>query len=144
MPYFVDTNIFLRVLIKENNLSFRESQAFLKLIKNRQITAFTSNMVLAEINWTLSSFYKFPKVRVVRALQSIVNLKGLKIQDKININLSLELYQKHNVKFIDAIIVSHPLIFEKRISVISYDKDFDKLGIKRLEPGQLIKLRGKK
>lgn len=139
MQYFIDTNVFLRVLIRENELSFRESRAVLELIKNKRIAAFTSNMVLAEVAWTLLSFYKFPKRQVVKALQGIIYLKGLKFKDAFDNKLAVEIYQKHNIKFIDAVIASHPMIFKKGAAIISYDKDFDKIGTNRLEPGSVIK-----
>jgi len=54
-------------------------------------------------------------------------------------NLAIEIYEKFPVKFIDALIVSNPKIFKKEITIISYDKDFDKLNVKRKEPKDVLK-----
>lgn len=51
---------------------------------------------------------------------------------------AIDLYQKHNIKFVDALIASHPKMQNKEIVVVSYDKDFDKLGIKRQEPAEVL------
>ena len=138
MVYFVDTNIFLRTLVKEDEKSFRECYSFLDLIKKRKILAFTSSLVVAEIDWVLESFYKFDRLEVIRALGSILRLKGLKIIDKFNLKLALKIFKEKNVKFIDALIASNPAIFRKEVIVISYDKDFDKIGLKRIEPKKLF------
>ena len=137
--YFIDTNIFLRTLLKDDEKTFPDCLKFLNQIKTRRIKAFTSNLILAEINWTLSKIYKFPKEKVIEGLISILKLKNLKIIDKFNPFSAVEIYKNLPVKFIDTLISSNPLIFQKKTIVISYDKDFDRIGIKRKEPKEIIK-----
>lgn len=138
--YFLDSNIFLRTLIKEDEKSFRASSHLLQLVQNRQIKAFTSALILAEIGWVLSSFYKFSKSNVLLAIQGIINLKGLKIVDKTNPLLACEIYQKYSVKFVDALIASNPLIAQKKAIIVSYDLDFEKLDLLRLDPDSFLKI----
>lgn len=134
MIYFIDTNVFLRILVKENEKIFNECRQILNLIRQDKIKAFTSTIILSEIDWVLESFYKFPKERVIEGLSSILKLKNLKIIDKFNPVLAIETYEKFSVKFIDALIASNQAIFNKEVVVVSYDKDFDKIGIRRVEP----------
>lgn len=49
---------------------------------------------------------------------------------------ALELHRKSGAKFIDCMISSIQGIRNGVISVVSYDRDFDKLGVKRFEPGE--------
>lgn len=137
MFYFIDTNIFLRVLVKENEEVFKDCQKFLDLIRQNKIKAFTSTIILSEIDWVLESFYKFPKEKVIEGLSSISKLKNLKITDNFDSNLAIEIYEKSPVKFIDALIASNPAIFNKEVAVVSYDRDFDKIGVKRIEPSKI-------
>lgn len=134
--YFIDSNIFLRVLIKEDEKSFQECFRLLNLAQNKKITAYTSDLVLAEINWVLESFYKFNKSQVVSALEGIVNLKGLTIKSATNPLTAVDLYNQNNVKFVDAVIASDK-IFRLNAVIISYDRDFDKLNVIRKEPIQI-------
>lgn len=134
MIYFIDTNIFLRTLIKENKDSFNHCYSFLKAVKTNKIKAVTASIVLAEIVWTLSSFYKLPKKQVVEAIRSIVNLRGLKVVNKYNHLLAIDLYERRAVKYIDAVIASIDKIQAKKWTVVSYDTDFDRLGVIRKEP----------
>jgi predicted nucleic acid-binding protein len=136
--YFVDTNIFLRVLLKDELRSFNECVRFLDKIKQGEISGFTSTLVLAEINWVLLNIYKFHKIDVIDGLFSILNLKNLKIKDEFRLRLAIEIYANFQIKFIDALIASNPKIYKKEVIVVSYDKDFDKIGVKRKEPSQII------
>ena len=139
MPkYFVDTNIFLRTLVPENKKSLIECKNFLSKIKNNQIDAVTSNLVLTEIVWTLLSYYKFPKRDVIAAVRSVLNLSGLKIVDGYNTTQALIFYENKTVKFIDCLISSIPEIKNKEWFVVSYDEDFDRLGVLRKDPGEVI------
>ncbi len=133
MIYILDTNIFLRTLIKEDNQTFEDCINFLRLVKTNKIKAILPGVVLSEIAWVLKSFYKFPKSKVVKALKSMLKLSGLKIADNYDYKQTIKFYESKNVKYIDCLIAS--LVKNKNYSVISYDKDFDKLKIKRQEPG---------
>ena len=135
--YFIDSNVFLRVLVKEDETSFRSCVKLLEKVNNKKMQALTSDLVLAEVSWVLNSYYDFSKLKVISALEGIVNLTGLKIKNTTDISTAIDLYKNNKVKFIDALIASDKMLALNGI-VISYDKDFDKLGIKRKEPAQVI------
>ena len=136
---FIDTNIFLRTLLKDEEKTFKDCLKFLIEIKKGKIRAFTSNLVLAEITWTLLKFYKFPKEKIIKGLSSILKLKNLRIVDDFDSFLALEIYERFPIKFIDALIASNPKIFKKEITIVSYDKDFDKIKVLRKEPKEVLK-----
>jgi predicted nucleic acid-binding protein len=138
MVYFIDTNIFIRVLVKDNERFFQDCKKLLTLISKGKINAFTSALVLSEVNWVLEGYYQFEKEKVIEGLRGILKLKNLKFVEKFGLPLAVKLYEKYSVKFIDALIASNPKIYKKETIVVSYDKDFDKIGIKRKEPLQII------
>lgn len=135
--YFIDSNIFLRTIVKENQRVFKDCRSFLQLIKSNQIKAFTCGLVLAEVLWVLSSYYHVKKPGLIEALKSILNLRGLRVIDKIDYLAAEKIYENYNVKFIDAVIASIKEIQEKKWIVVSFDKDFDRIGVNRKEPGEL-------
>lgn len=138
MKYFLDTNIFIRVLELENKKIFNECHKVLDLVKNLKIKAYTSSTVLSEIVWVLGSSYNESREKILTGLSSILKLNNLKIIDNYDLSKALELYSDFSVKFIDALIASNPEIQAKKMTVVSYDKDFDKLKVKRLEPKDLL------
>jgi predicted nucleic-acid-binding protein len=136
--YFIDTNIFLRMIVKDDKQSAKDCALLFDKIKRGKISATISILILAEIQWTLKSFYGLEKKQITTILKSISEMKYLKTRDKHDAAVALELYEKYNVKFIDALIVSYSEILNKKMTVISFDKDFDKLKILRKEPRDLL------
>ena len=136
--YFLDSNIFLRFLTGDNQKMLNECLSLIENIKAGKINAFTSNLVLSEVVWTLGSLYKFPKTKVINAIKGIVGTPGLKICDGYMILAAIEIYENSSVKFIDSLVASIHEIYNRKWVVISYDKDFDKLGIIRKEPSQVV------
>src|SRR3972149_4154847 len=138
MVYFVDTNIFLRVIVKESESTFNDCLSFLKLAEGGEVRCRTSHLVLAEVVWMLSSYYRLPKQKSVASLQGIEGL-GIKIIDDFHFGTALRTYRDSSVKYIDALIASIEQIQRKEWSIVSYDRDFDKIAVLRKEPGQVIK-----
>lgn len=136
--YFLDTNIFLRVIVKDDKSQFEECKKLLERIHHGDIASYTSPLVLAEIQWTLKSFYRMEKIDIILALDSILALKHLDIINSVHIPTALALYRQHAVKFVDCLISSHTEIVTGRMVVVSYDKEFDALGIKRVEPRHAV------
>jgi predicted nucleic acid-binding protein len=138
MRYFIDSNIFIRTLHKENEKSFLECVSLLKSIKKNRIDACTGTVVLAEIAWTLRSFYQIEKTIISAGLRSILNINGIRIIDNYNHNTALDIYEKYSIKYIDALIASIDDVFSKKMTIVSYDRDFDKLKVLRKEPGEIF------
>ena len=132
--FFIDTNIFLRALINDDAEKYADVISFLEKVKANHYKAYCSGIVLAEIIWTLTSFYKLSKNDVTRAVDSIINLNGVTFVETQKSAEAVDLYKKYNVKFIDCLIYSGLDSLVKDWFIVSYDLDFDKLGAKRVEP----------
>lgn len=135
--YFIDSNIFLRLIVKENESQYLACKMLFEAIKKNKFQAVTCNLVLAEIVWVLQSYYHKNRKQVIEALRAIINLRGLEIIRKQDYHLTLNLYERFGVKYIDAAIASIKPVYEGKWPVITYDKDFDKIGVIRKEPEQL-------
>jgi len=137
--YFLDTNIFLRSIVKDDLQKTNDCEKLFDLIEQDKIKTITSSIVLAELVWTSISFYKIPKKQIIKILRGILKLKRLKFSHDCNIFSAIAFYEKYNVKFVDAIIAANTFLSKKNVKIISYDRDFDKLSITRIEPNELIK-----
>lgn len=131
---FIDTNIFLRYLTKDDPSKYEKCREIFKSAMEGKIEISTSGMVIAELIWTLLSYYKVPKADVVEKISIIVSTKNLYLPDKDIIADSLLLYSRKNIDYIDA----YNAVFMKYHDfpeIYSYDKDFDLIeNIKREEP----------
>lgn len=82
--FFLDTNIFLRAIIKDEARKAGECNELLYLTENGKFTAATSTLVLVELAWTGMSFYKIPKAEMAQVLKGLIKMRGLKILDGCN------------------------------------------------------------
>jgi predicted nucleic acid-binding protein len=131
---FVDTNIFLRYLTKDDLSRYEKCREMFKRAMKGEIAIITSGMVIAELVWTLLSYYKVPKAEVVEKITVIVGTKNLSIPDKQVVADALVLYARKNIDFIDA----YNAIFMRYHGlrdIYSYDEDFELIeDIQRREP----------
>ncbi len=131
---FIDTNIFLRYLTKDDPSKYDKCRKIFKKAIEGKTALVTSGMVIAELVWTLSSYYRVPKADVIEKISIIVSTGSLYIPDKDIIADALVLYSMKNIDYIDA----YNAVFMKYhdlSEIYSYDEDFDVIkGVKREEP----------
>jgi uncharacterized protein len=135
---FIDTNIFVRTVVIEDEDVSGDCERLLGLVRENKIRAMTSNLVLAEVVWVLGSYYKKNRTQITEVIEAIIGLRGLDLVDRVDPVWAVRKYKKHGVKFVDALVASMKPIREKAWIVVSYDKDFDKLGVVRKEPKELV------
>lgn len=138
MKHFIDANIFLRFFAPSKEKFAEESEKVLQAVKDGDIKAYTSSLVLSEVVWTLKSYYDADKTKVIKVAEAINSMKGLKFTEDFDRILALDLYSNNKIKFIDSLIASIDDVQEEDTKVLSYDKDFDKIGVERVEPKDLL------
>lgn len=139
MTYLLDANIFLRVLVKEEEEDFHECVGLLEKVKRSKIKAVAAGVVLAEVGWVLRSYYMLKRKDAAKKLAGISRLAGLKIVDDYDWVKAIEMYEKFNVKLLDAVLATMPGVANRKWVIVSYDKDFKKLPIEWRTPRQLGK-----
>ncbi|MDO8749235.1 MAG: PIN domain-containing protein [Candidatus Omnitrophota bacterium] len=131
---FLDTNIILRYLTSDIPSEALKCHRLFKNVTEGKEILFTNILVLAEAIWVLSSEYKFARVKVIEGIQKIINTPHIHIDDGKIILSALDIFETHNIDFIDA--YNAAIMLHKGInSIYSYDKHFDRIKeIKRLKP----------
>jgi len=136
---FIDTNIFLRACLQDHTVQTKDCQAVLRSLQNGQLTALTSELVIAEFLWTAMRSYQLSKTVSASMVKALFALPNLHLHGEPNMLVAIDCYEKYSVKFIDAVIASYELIQIGELPILSYDKDFDKIGIRRYEPAELLR-----
>ena len=136
--YFLDTNVFLRPVVKDNATQTDHCERLITSVAEGEVEAFTSLLVLAEFIWVSQKVYKIKKEETTKALEGILSIKNLTIDDRIDPLRAVGLYKNSSAKFIDTLIASHVLVVQQKAKIVSYDTDFDKLKVERVEPGELV------
>lgn len=134
MKRFIDTNVFLRYLTADDASMYGRCRELFKRTSDGREILVTSALVIAEVIWTLLSYYKVPKEEVVEKVSIIVDMPNLEVENYNILMEALLLYGRRNVDFIDAYNATY--MRHRRIEQIySYDRDFDRMDVvKRLTP----------
>ena len=130
---FLDTNVFIRFFTADIPEKAKRVKKIIESLEAGKAEAEISDLVLAELVWVLESFYKLPPKEVAKKVSYLVSLPGIKMINKRLILEALTDYVNEKVDFIDA-YNAHYMKHRKISSIYSYDKDFDKLGVHRIEP----------
>lgn len=132
---FLDTNVWLRLFVKQDPAQFKSSFDLISKIEKGQFKAYTSTIVFLEIHYVAQKLYKIPKEQILIWFDSIKEIRNLTIIEKTKFNLALEYFQKYSVKLADCLIVSQ---LPPKTVLVTFDKDFKKIKeIKSLEPSQI-------
>src|SRR4030067_1505999 len=128
MKKFVDTNIFLRFLTKDDAEKAQKILRFFEVAQNKRWQLVTSDLVIAEVVWVLTSkrLFNFPKEKVKESMLPLLLEDFISFPAKGSIVHVFEIFVEKNISFIDA----YNAIYTRRIqanTILSYDKDFDRL-----------------
>ncbi len=99
---FADTNLFLRYLTNDVPAQADAVEALLKRAKRGEVSLVTNALVMAEIVWTLESFYKLQKAEIRDKVLAILNTSGVEITDSELVLQAVAWYADKNVDYIDA------------------------------------------
>lgn len=135
-PPFVDANIFLRFLTKDDAKKAEKCWQLFQKAERKEISLTTSEAVLSEVVYILSSkrLYHLKPAEIKERLWPLVNLPRLKFPAKKKFLLALDIYAENNLDFADALTLAHLYLSQVK-EIYSYDRDFDRFPeIRRLEP----------
>jgi len=128
----VDANVVLEVLYKRSK--WREAKAFLDRVKRGEVDACMLHFAVHAISAILGE----PRL-ASRILRELASWRGLSVIDLPleEEALAADLADKIGLDFDDGL---HYYVAKKLgAAIVSYDKDFEGLDVKRLEPGDLVK-----
>jgi predicted nucleic acid-binding protein len=133
---FLDTNVILRYLTQDEPAQAARARRFFQQVTSGACTAITSEAVIVEAVYVLSSrtLYHLPRAEIRTHLRRVLGLRGLKLPHKRTYLRALDLYAATALDFTDALIVAH-MERARLAALVSFDRDFDRVpGISRHEP----------
>ena len=99
---FADTNLFLRYLTNDVPAQADAVESLLHRAAKGKVNLVTTSMVVAEIVWTLESYYEMEKKEIQEMVLGILNTDGLDVIDSDLVLQAIVPYADNNVDFIDA------------------------------------------
>ncbi|WP_404786833.1 PIN domain-containing protein [Altericista sp. CCNU0014] len=99
---FIDTNLFLRYLTNDIPEKADRVEDLLQRAALGEVVLVTTSLVIAEIVWTLTSFYGLSREQIRDRVLAILNTPGLEIAEADLLIDAATNYAAKNVDFIDA------------------------------------------
>lgn len=133
---FLDTNVFVRYLTQDDPDQAARAYALLRRVEQGAQRATTTEAVLTEIVYVLSSkrLYHVPRATIRQRLLDLLALRGLRLRTKGVYRRALDLYAASNLDFEDCVIVAQ-MEHAGLTRLASFDKGFDAVpSITRVEP----------
>ena len=120
---FVDTNYFLRFLLKDNNLQHRNAKQLFLSAARGEIEVATSLIVFFEVYWVLKSYYEKKKDELNTTLNKILSLTFIKLAEREKLTKSLKLFASTTLSLEDC----YNLILAKELAVENFASFDEKL-----------------
>ena len=117
----IDTNIVLRYLLKDDPAL---SPRALEIISGND--CFVTRAALTEVVYTLESYYRSPRAEIGRALDALLSLQRVTIEDRAVSERAVSWY-KEGMDFGDAMIAASS---HGAVRVETFDRDFARLARK--------------
>ena len=130
---FVDANVLLRFITKQPAEQAEQARALLKRGQQGELELKVLPLTLAEVYHVLRRLYKFAVEDIKDVLVALISSQAFEVEHE-----TAMLSAVHNlgsrIDFEDSYLAARAFLVEG--SVASFDKDFDKLGVRCLDPAQ--------
>jgi len=127
---FVDTNIFIRLLVRDDTEQHEKAKALFILAQDGKVELVTGHPVFFELAWVLSYTYKVSNSEILDMLESVLSFGGLKVSDRNFISEAIYLARLMNGSFADSYIAASLQRLQAK-EIATFDKKhFSRLGAK--------------
>lgn len=121
----IDANVVIRFLLNDHPELSQQAKSIFLTAQQRLRKIYLDEVVVAEVVWTLSSFYKIKKADLVDRLEKILSQDWIVNPRKSLILKSLDLFRSVNLDYIDCWV----FIIAKSLGMTleTFDKNLKKL-----------------
>lgn len=133
---YIDTNPFVRAIANDHAEQSPRCQEFFDRLGADLEEATTSESVIAEVVYVLSSkvLFAFSRRGIRARLVPLIMAPGLQLDDKDQYIRAFQLYAETNLHFVDCLLVAHAEAEDEAV-IVSFDRGLDRVpGVRREEP----------
>jgi predicted nucleic acid-binding protein len=129
----VDTNVLVRFLTGEPAEMAAKARRLVEQADQGEIVLVVLPVIVAELVYTLESFYGMERKEVATRLSSFLESRGVEAVEAARLRDALTRCRDRNAHFADAYLAAASV--ELANPIASFDRDFDKFkDIQRIEP----------
>ena len=123
--YLVDTNVFLRFLLKDNKKHYQKAKKYFIQAKLGLIKLILIPEVVIEIDYVLRGVYSLNKKDSVEIIDKLVKSPSLKVKQREILTKSIDKYEKVNIDLTDLFL--YYTAKKEKAEILSLDKDFKEI-----------------
>lgn len=120
----VDANVILRLILADDPKLSLQSKEIFDLAESGKTRIYIDEVVVAEVVWVLSSFYRQSKTNIVRSLKDMISQPWIVNPRKKLILAALDLFSETNFSYIDAWTLS--VSKQRKIELKTFDQKLGK------------------
>lgn len=122
MVISLDTNVVVRIFVDDPECPQQSHQV--RQIVGQYKTVYLTQVVQIETVWVLSRSYDFSRADITRVLENLLNNQAFRLENKHIFAAALQLYQRSNIDFSDALILQNSI--QQDLQLLSFDKKLQK------------------
>ena len=119
----LDTNVLVRLVTRDNEAQARRAKAVFDAHGEKHGELFVSDIVLAELCWTLSRSYELERTDIARTVRALLDNSSIAFESPLAVRNALNSFEITAADFLDCLIVakashagcSHTLTFDQRM-----------------------------
>lgn len=104
---WLDTNIVLRFLIRDHEQYFLAAKDLFAKAEKGELFLLIHPLTMAELVWTMESFYEYDKKEIVNTLLGFIDAKGIEVLEKEITRKALIDYTEKNVDYLDSYLAAY-------------------------------------
>lgn len=102
----LDTNVLLRLMLRDDDGQYRRALTFLKRELNINRKGYVAAIVLVEFAWTLRRVYRFSNADMLSAVEGLLDVSNLVFERQSLLFAAIELCRNQNIDLSDALIAA--------------------------------------
>lgn len=129
----IDTNVLVRLLVRDDERQFSAVQRLLKHAAERNEPVFISLVAMVETEWVLRSRCKIKRAQIMEAFTALLESDDIQFEDEQALEQALHFWGAFSVSFTDCVLAARSRSAGCQ-QLVTFDIDAAKLpGVVRLD-----------
>lgn len=123
----IDTNVLLRLLVRDDEAQVRAAERFFATHCSPENPGFVSLVVIVETAWALRRFYLYERSQIANALRSLLNVAELEIESAEDVRSAVADFETSAAGFVDCLVArtnassgcEHTVTFDRKAAKLA-------------------------
>jgi len=118
----IDTNVLLRLLVRDHQEQVRIVERFISTRFSKEDPGYVSRVVIAETAWVLKDVYGYDRKQIAAAIRAVMDVCELQMESADEIDAAIADFEQSSAGFTDCLLArtnaaagcSHTVTFDRK------------------------------